>query len=93
MSPPEGIPPELLKRKQTSLGRQMAAIRRLRGYSQAGLATEADVGLLAVKAWETGLSTVLSLQKLLGVLGCHLVVTKTEIKIVDGTVPKDWRAE
>ena len=87
---PQGIPPDTPGRVQSGIGRQMTAVRKARGYSKSGLATEADVGLLSLEAWETGPTTIDALQKLLGVLGCHLVVTKTSITVVNGVTPKNW---
>jgi len=88
---PEGIPPDMPSRAQTELGQQITAIRKVRGYSQESLAREADVGPLDVQVWETGPTSIEPLQKILGILGCHLIVTKTTVTVANGPLPGDWR--
>lgn len=86
----KGIPPDTPGRVQTGIGRQMVAVREKRGYSKEALAREADVGPLALQAWESGPLNIEPLQKILGVLGCHVVITKTSVTVVDGVTPKNW---
>ena len=87
---PQGIPPDTPGRVQASIGRQIAAVREKRGYSAEALAREADVEPLDLKVWETGPTTIEPLQKILCVLGCHVVITKTTITVVDGVTPSNW---
>ena len=65
--------------QSSKIGRQMTVFREKRGYTQRGLAREADVRLSDLEAIETGSLAVEPLQRILGVLGCHLIITKSTI--------------